>query len=623
MFRKLIIASAFATPLVCLGQTTLQDTAQLSEVVVSENRLQIPFSKSSRNIQVITKQDIQQLSAKSINEVLAFVGGVDIRQRGPFGTQSDIGIDGGSFEQTLILLNGVKISDAQTAHHSMNIPVPLDAVERIEILRGPAARIYGINALTGAINIITTNQESNSFSVHTQLGTSFKNKEEGDGSGIYGGGSLQLMANVGNQTFQNLLTVSQDLSNGQRYNTGSKNKKAFYQANLNLDEANSVTWMAGTINNTFGANGYYAAPGDKEAQEVVNTSIVSIGSDHKIGSNFILRPRVSYRYNEDDYRYYRDDLSKGRSEHSTDVFSAELNSILHSSVGDFGLGLETRSEKIESTNIGNHRRDNHGIYAEYSTEAIRHVLLNVGTYLNYNTDYGWQAFPGLDIAYLFHPSWKLAFNIGSSQRIPSFTDLYLNQGANIGNPDLKSENAWQYETSIEYKTNNIRLHGGYFYRNIDEYIDWIRNNETSPYQPHNFGENIMQGFNFSVGQDFKLTERSVFSYQGSYNYLSPKDLAYEGDVTSKYILESLKHQAILRLAYQHGSWNFSTGNRWIKRELGNPYFIMDLRAAYQHKGMRVYADLTNLWDQSYIETAAVPMPGRWVALGINYTLHMN
>ncbi len=622
MFRKFVFLSVFATPFASLAQPAEQDTTIMSEIVVSENRLQIPFSKSTRNIQVITKEEIQQLSAKSVPEILAFVGGVDVRQRGPFGTQADIGIDGGSFEQTLILLNGVKISDAQTGHHSMNIPVPLDAVERIEILRGPAARVYGINALTGAVNIITKNQENNSFSLHAQAGSGINGKEEGDGSGIYGGGSLQLLAHVGHASFQNLLTVSQDLSNGQRYNTASDNRKAFYQANLHIDEVNSMDWMVGTIHNTFGANGYYAAPGDKESQEVVNTSILSIGSAHKIGSHFSLKPRISYRYNEDDYRYYRNDLSKGRSEHSTKVFSAELNSTLQSGIGDFGFGLETRSEKIESTNIGDHERSNHGIYAEYRTEAIRNVLLNVGTYLNYNTDYGWQVFPGLDVAYLFHPSWKVAFNIGSSQRIPSFTDLYLNQPANIGNPVLQSENAWQYEASLQYHTGNMKVQTGYFYRNITEFIDWIREDTADPYQPYNFGENRVQGFNFNVGQQFRINERSRFSYQGSYYYLAPKDLVYEGNVQSKYILESLKHQAILRLAYQYGVWHISSGNRFIKRELKNSYFLTDLRVAYRQKGINLYADVTNALDRSYIETGAVPLPGRWFSLGINYTLGM-
>src|SRR5699024_4602395 len=164
----------------------------LKEVVIQGNRIQVPFNQSARDIQVITQQQIEALPAKSLNEVLSYIGGVDIRQRGPFGTQTDISIDGGTSEQTLVLINGVKMIDAQTAHNMMNIPVPLTAIERIEVLRGAAARVYGINSLTGAINIVTKKEKHSSVTAQLQGGSSFKNKEEGDGSGIYGGGSAEV-----------------------------------------------------------------------------------------------------------------------------------------------------------------------------------------------------------------------------------------------------------------------------------------------------------------------------------------------------------------------------------------------------------------------------------------------
>lgn len=132
---------------------TLKDTTNLNEVIINQNRLQIPFSKQTRNIQIITQEDIKRLPAKSVNELLAYINGVDIRQRGPFGSQADVTIDGGSFEQTLILLNGAKISDPQTAHHSLNLPIPTDAIERIEIIKGPASRIYGINSQIGRAHV--------------------------------------------------------------------------------------------------------------------------------------------------------------------------------------------------------------------------------------------------------------------------------------------------------------------------------------------------------------------------------------------------------------------------------------------------------------------------------------
>src|SRR5699024_8866634 len=139
-----------------------QDSNKLEEVIIQGNRLEIAYNESSRDIQIITHEEISKLPVRSVNELLAYVGGVDIRQRAPFGGQADISIDGGTFEQTLVLLNGIKLIDDQTAHIMMNIPVPVDAIERIEILRGAAARVYGINALTGAINIVTK-KESKSF----------------------------------------------------------------------------------------------------------------------------------------------------------------------------------------------------------------------------------------------------------------------------------------------------------------------------------------------------------------------------------------------------------------------------------------------------------------------------
>src|SRR5690554_309357 len=145
----------------------------LHEVLVTENRMLIPFNRLNRNVQLLGREQIEALPARSINELLSYATGVDIRQRGPFGTQADLSIDGGTFEQTLVLVNGMKILDPQTGHNSLNLPIPTDAIERIEIIRGPAARIYGINSLTGAINIVTKKPESDGLATHLFGGSSF------------------------------------------------------------------------------------------------------------------------------------------------------------------------------------------------------------------------------------------------------------------------------------------------------------------------------------------------------------------------------------------------------------------------------------------------------------------
>lgn len=608
------------SPLLLSAQAIKKDTTSINEVMITENRLQIPFNRQSRNLQIINKQEIERLPVQSINEVLSYISGVDVRQRGPFGTQADISIDGGLFDQTLILLNGIKISDMQTGHHSMNIPVSLDAVERIEVLKGPAARVYGINALTGAINIITSVSAQNNISIDVQSGSSFQRKEENDGKGIYAGGRVQGVLNLGTERFRNLLSLGYGKSNGIRYNSSTEDKKIFYQGKYQVNKANELEMMLGYISNEFGANGYYAAPGDRESYELVKTFISSLSSFNRLSDRFILKPRVSYRNNRDDYRYFRNDLSKARSEHETNATSLEVNSLLHTDFGDFGFGVESRFEKIESTNIGDHHRYNHGLFAEYKTEAIRNVYLNLGTYVNYNTQYGWQVFPGLDASYAFTSNLKASFNVGTSQRLPTYTDLYIKQPKNIGNANLDPEKAWQYEFSLRYFTKEIYVQGGYFERNINEFIDWVSDNSDLIFQAQNLGQNRVRGVNLSAGYKGSISDHSTLKIDAFYNYLNPKKQLYANGVISKYILESLKHQVIGRITYHYQDLNIGLVNRWIKRELNDPYFVADIKIGYNFSHWNVYADVNNLFNASYREAGTILLPSRWFSLGLKFNL---
>ncbi|MBB4118578.1 iron complex outermembrane receptor protein [Mesonia hippocampi] len=594
---------------------------QLEEVILQENRLQIPFEEATRNIQVIGKETIKKLPISSVNEALSYVLGIDVRQRGPFGSQADVSIDGGSFEQTIILWNGVKISDVQTAHHSLNLPIPLHAIERIEIIKGPASRMYGINALTGAINIVTKTSYTPFVNIHAYGGSSFKKKDKGDGSGIYAGGGVEASAGISIGKTQHLFALATEKANGQRYNTASENKKALYQGNYKLNDKNFIDVMGGYVANEFGANAYYAAPYDKEAYELVNTLVTSVGSKHYITDNLIIKPRLSNRYNEDDYRFYRDDISKARSQHYTNAFMAELHGVYTSAVGDFGFGYEARFEEVNSSNLGKHERKNQGWFAEYKTTLFDNLLLNAGAYFNYNTDYGFDWYPGIELAYTLPKHWKINVNLGSSQRIPSFTDLYLNQRpGNIGNPNLQPEAAWQYEAGATYKANGMYFYAGAFLRDISNFIDWTRIVPEEPYQPFNVGNQKMRGLHVSWQQNLKITKNDVFTYQVNYQYLSPKKEDRTNELISKYVLESLKHQAIIGVSYTKNKYLLSWQNRWIKRELNDAYWVSDIKLSYRMPQLELYTQVSNLFNTRYTEAGAVPMPTRWVNLGLRYQI---
>lgn len=598
----------------------LEQSTELNEVIIQGNRIKIPFSETARDIQVVTQAQIEKLPATSLNEVLSYISGVDIRQRGPFGTQADISIDGGTSEQTIVLINGVKMIDAQTAHNMMNIPVPLSAIAHIEILRGAAARLYGINALTGAINIVTRKERHSSLTASFQTGSSFQQKEENDGSGIYAGASAEITGNFATEKQQHLFAVAQSNYSGQRYNSASKNTRLFYNGNYEFDSYNSLQAMAGYARSRFGANGFYAAPGDRDSEEIVRSAIFSLSSKHQWG-DLTITPRISNRYGEDDYRYYKDDLSSGRSMHYTNAMMFELNAQLITSIGILGFGWESRLEEINSSNIGQHKRDNHGMYAELASGLGEKIKGTAGLYANYNTDFGWQVYPGIDLAYLVNDHWKASTSIGSAQRIPSFTDLHINQlPGNVGNEFLQPENAWNYEGTIEYNKNNLNLKVGYFSRRITDFIDWVRDDPSQPYSPINFGKNNTRGIYGRVRQDFNLANNQSIGYHASYNYLSPTLEAASG-VQSKYVLESLKHQFMAGVNYKINKLSFHLENRWLKRELASSYHIADIRINYSWQDLLLYAEASNLFNARYTEAGAVPMPTRWISLGVKYQLN--
>ena len=143
-------------------QSFAQEKVQeLDSIIINSTRISIPFKKNSRTINIITAKDIKNSAATNVADLLQQVAGVDIRRRGTGGGQSDLYIRGGGFDQTLLLIDGIKMDDAQTGHHTMNAVLPIEVIERIEIIKGPAARIFGQNAFTGAINIVTKKRLKN------------------------------------------------------------------------------------------------------------------------------------------------------------------------------------------------------------------------------------------------------------------------------------------------------------------------------------------------------------------------------------------------------------------------------------------------------------------------------
>jgi vitamin B12 transporter len=602
-----------------------QDTTNnLNEVMVRENRLQLPFSKQNRNIWIIHNQQIRKLPNRSIAELLSYATGIDVRQRGPGGVQADISIDGGTFDQTLVLINGIKVSDPQTGHNMMNLPLSVDDIDHIEVLRGSAARIYGTNALTGAINIVTKAVTRTGVSANVFAGSSFKKDDaNGDTYANYGVRATGTLALKGSS---HLFSVGQEAGNGYRHNTAFDNQKLFYQGKINIGQSDQLDVTGGYIHNNFGANGYYSAPGDLESEEAVKTAIAAIAYKTQLTSFWTLLPRISYRNNVDDYLYIKSTPDKFHNHHVSQVMTAELNNNFSTSIGEFGLGLEGRKEKINSTNLGKRDRENLGIYGEYKFDRVKNLLVNLGTYVNYNSDYKWQAFPGIDAGYTFLGNWKVFMNLGTGQRLPTYTDLYYKGPTNIGNENLKPERSRYAEGGLKYNADHLVLNASVFKRRINDFIDWVKARTTDPWQPQNFSQLNTMGYTLSADYNTgALQNSSVFDnmrFGLGYTHLDPKvKTTLESAVFSRYAIESLKNQLTGTVSGDFLKvMSLTVTARYCERITYKDYTVMDARLAYKLKSSSIYADVSNIFDVSYIQAGAVPMPGVWATLGYRLTL---
>lgn len=619
MSRLLIIFFILGVSTPIFAQIDTTRTIELENIIIQGNRINIPFRETSRNIGVVTDLEIKDLPVQSIPEILSYIPGVDIRQRGPVGVQADIGIRGGTFEQTLVLLNGLKLTDPQTGHHSLNIPLNFSNLTRVEVLKGPGARIYGQNAFSGAVNFITEVPD-----------TRFAGIRLYGGQHKLFGGTLDLA--LPSKNYKQYISFSHDASDGYRHNTDFKINNIFYQAETDIS-GGKLEILGGWTGRKFGANGFYANPNYSEQYEEVQTSILSLGYVKNIG-NFTIKPRVYWRRNNDNYFFVRDNPEIYENDHTTNVGAIEINSNWRNKLGQTGMGLEFRRETIHGdwirggnpskSNLDGFYRNSFGVFLEHQ---FKYGKLDVtpGVFVSHYSDFGWNAFPGIDIGFLARPDLRFYTNLGKSYRIPTFYDMYYQSPVEEGNPDLKPEQAITFEIGGRYIKQPLSVEFNWFYQDANDLIDWVGipvTDSTYLWKASNIsnikrnGIEIASQLNMERLVDKKMFLKSVFL---SYNFIH-SDLTSSAEI-SRYILENLRHQFIFGINSRIVSdiyLDFKT--RMNDREGQNSYWVFDARLYWEKaKGPYIYIEATNLTNTQYYEVMT-PMPGRWIRAGIMYRL---
>ncbi|WP_027375155.1 TonB-dependent receptor [Chryseobacterium sp. UNC8MFCol] len=564
-----------------------------------------PYKSANQNISVISRNDIINSPAKSIDEILQQVSGMDIRRRGANGVQSDITFRGSSFEQVLLLLNGIRMNDSQTGHNNMNIPVDLDDVEKIEIIKGPAARRFGQNAYAGVINIITKPTPGKRVKI---------NAEGGD----YGTYRLGVNAQVGNEKFSNSLQANSSSSQGYMYNTDYEIRNVFYQGKMNIKNGD-LRLQAGFSEKKFGANGFYSSSKATEQYEEMQASIVSLAHQQTFGK-LKLNSNIYWRRGQDMYLFNRQKPEIYRNMHIGNNVGGEVNSSYQWALGTTGVGVELRKELLVSSNLGNPNRFVSQVFFEHHF-SLFDKKLNISpgiSWANYAKE-GNFFYPGLDVGYNFTVNSKVYGNIAKVHRIPTFTELYYVSPTEVGNPDLIPENAISSEVGYQYQNNKILAKVSGFLRNSDNSIDWVKNDPSGTvWYARNVGAIKTKG----IEAELNYTITNALRYTIGYTYLDSK-YQKSDEYVSRYILDNLRHQLISKLEtkFLNGFTN-ELVYRYNERVCQGSYHLLDEKLSYGKKDYSVYVLVNNLTNTKYTEAFGVKMPQRWFHIGFSYTINI-
>ena len=582
-------------------------TTDLDEVVVLSSKLDLPFSKNFRTVNIISSEDIKNSPVTNVSDLLQEITGIDVRRRGVGGVQGDLYIRGGGFDQTLLLVDGMKMDDAQTGHHTLNMILPLYLIERVEIIKGPAARIFGQNAFNGAINIVTKDFDGEKGTIHMNLNElsygSFEQK------------NISLSTKITAENIKSLISYSGNKSDGYRHNTDFKRNNYFVKTSFNTNKS-PVNIIASFNENKFGANGFYASPSATEQYEETQASLLGVTTTIN-SKKLSITPRLYWRRGQDEYIYIRDNPSVYRNLHKTNKVSAELSGSYFSKSGITGFGVDLSTVNISSNNLGDHKRTTVNLFADHTFQLFdKKLFISPGIALSYFSDMSFHSFPGIDLGYNVSSDFKIYSNIGKTYRIPTYTDLYYSDRTTVGNENLNPESATSTELGLKYNSSNFKFSAALFNRSAKNIIDYVKSSENDLWKAENIGSLTTKGYEFDIFYSFKSSYDLSNVNSISIGYTNIRDNNYVTDINfSKYSLNSLKHHLISKLNLKYiKNINHSIVYKYSERSDKSNYSVLDSKIMYK-KGLYIY--INNILDEIYSETNLVPMPGRSFLVGFN------
>ncbi len=598
---SLLVLSIFSSFNVLAQQPSEAQT--LDSITITSTAIELPFKKNSRTITLISSEVIKQSPATNLAELLQQEAGIDIRRQGVNGMQADLYIRGGSFDQTLLLIDGIKVEDPQTGHHTLNMALPLEVIERVEIIKGPAARVFGQNAFTGAINIVTKSNADTVNSVGYKLGS--YNQQQASGT---------LGTNLGNTSLIGHASVN--TSDGYRHNTDFENQNYFVKGRFNTT-TNPIDVIGYFSERKFGANQFYAVESGHDQYEETQSSLVGASTNFKT-ENFKITPRIYWKRTQDMYLYIRERPSVYRNLHISNKVGLQVNASYTSDAGITGFGIDAAKVFMTSTNLGERDRTMANLFVEHRFSLADNTLdITPGVSVNYFSDFKFHAFPGVDVGYAINDTFKAYANVGYTYRVPTYTDLYYVGRTDLGNENLEPEKALSEEIGLKYFGANFNAYVAVFNRSSDNLIDYTKENEADKWEATNLKSLNSTGAELNLSSSFKsglFTQNISLGYTYLDENLNDIKTAY-----SKYVLNALTHHCTATVRTQFlKNVSQSIVYKFAERASGSSYSVVDVQATLSISDLEFSIIGNNIFNTEYVETGFVPMPIGNVLIGVNY-----
>ncbi|MBR1770342.1 MAG: TonB-dependent receptor [Bacteroidales bacterium] len=607
----------------------------LQEVIVNDE-LASPMNQEGKIITVITTQDIENLKPQSIAELLSYATTIDIQTRGGHGVQSDISIRGGNFDQTAILLNGINITNPHTGHYSLDIPVNISDIERIEIIKGPSAIIYGAGAFSGGINIITKKN------INQELNITIEGGEHGFFNGEIAGAKTY-------KNIENYLSLGAKTSNGYIANSEYNIFNALYQNRINLANNNKLDFQIGYNKKDYGANTFYSAKYPNQ-YEKTSSFITSLKGIFNLCDNFSIVPSAYYTLHTDEFELIKD--VSNPNYHLSNVFGNNVSFAYTYKNFRLNFGSDVRYEEILSSVLGdiwplhgehyNHHKDRINFsYFVQGNYSYKNLLLTLGVMTFQNTSFHQgilDFYPSINVNYSFNRNWEIYAAYNTSSRLPSFTELYYSDAVHAANPNLKQEKSTDFELGTKNKNHIAITSLNLYYMKGENMIDWMKESASDPlWQSRNI--NNLNKYGAELDSKIFLAEVMPFLHRASTLRLSYSWMHQEQgkiDYISQYALNYLKHKVTAELSLplfskltlntavkycvREGSYINYENNPSGEETSYDPFFTMDCNLNYSFRQFNFYINCTNILNADYFDIGNIPQPGRWIIGGIKFSI---